>query len=344
MFAPKLSNSSTKPAIGSLRLAHVRSALAAGRHGPAGRVQSRASWDFRKVPLLPQDRRCSLRANSSYSEASRPIAIQPKLAVGAVDDPLEREADHVADQVMRMPDPDVSVATTRPQISRKCAACEEEDKHSVQPKRAGPSAEGIDDAPGIVHKVLRTPGQPLDTASRVFFESRFGYDFGRVRIHSDAQSARSAESIGALAYTTANHIVFGASRSPRHLSNYALLAHELAHVVQQGGAAPRGTIAGDAAAHATSPVAAGGSTVHRQADGALSDLNMPAFPCDRGSGVELCNTTSDSGSAPNFTQCLQTGKDVIDDCKGRQEDCLAKSKCAFCGCVGEKYCRCTGIV
>jgi hypothetical protein len=53
--------------------------------------------------------------------------------------------------------------------------------------------------------VLRSPGQPLDTASRTFFESRFGYDFGRVRVHADTQAARAARVIGALAYNGELH-------------------------------------------------------------------------------------------------------------------------------------------
>ena len=64
-------------------------------------------------------------------------------------------------------------------------------------------------------------------------EARFGYDFGRVRIHADAQADASARAVGAHAYTVGDHIVFAAGRSPRG----PLLAHELAHVVQQRGAA-----------------------------------------------------------------------------------------------------------
>ena len=83
----------------------------------------RLAWDFGKIPLFPPDQ-------TSRSQASYPLPgiIQPKLVVGAVNDPLEHEADRVADEVMRMPDPDVSVAAAPPQVSRKCAACDEEGK------------------------------------------------------------------------------------------------------------------------------------------------------------------------------------------------------------------------
>jgi hypothetical protein len=92
--------------------------------------------------------------------------------------------------------------------------------------------------PAIVHEVLGAPGQPLDAASRSYFEPRFGHDFSQVRLHTDAKAAESARAVNALAYTVGKHVVFGAgqfggaSRSARHL-----LAHELAHTVQQQDAA-----------------------------------------------------------------------------------------------------------
>lgn len=72
--------------------------------------------------------------------------------------------------------------------------------------------------------LVRTPGRPLDTRTRALFEGRFGHDFSNVRVHADADAARS---IGASAFTTGEHIVFGGRASQ------ARLAHELAHVVQQ---------------------------------------------------------------------------------------------------------------
>src|ERR1043165_2400398 len=81
----------------------------------------------------------------------------------------------------------------------------------------------------------RGSGQPLDSDTRVFMESRFGHDFSRVRVHTDRDAAQSAESIGASAYTVGSDIVFGAGAFNRQR-----LAHELTHVVQQGraGASP----------------------------------------------------------------------------------------------------------
>lgn len=90
--------------------------------------------------------------------------------------------------------------------------------------------------PSIVREVLGTPGQPLDTRSRAFFEPRFGHDFSHVRMHTGAKAAASARAVNALAYTVGPNVVMGAGQlrldtaADRHV-----LAHELSHVVQQRG-------------------------------------------------------------------------------------------------------------
>jgi hypothetical protein len=88
--------------------------------------------------------------------------------------------------------------------------------------------------PEIVHDVLRSPGQPLARATRTFFESRFGHDLSHVRVHTDAAAGRSADSIGASAYSSGNEIVFGTGHYETTTgSGRILLAHELIHVLQQ---------------------------------------------------------------------------------------------------------------
>ena len=105
-------------------------------------------------------------------------------------------------------------------------------------RNTNPGTRNDSAVPSIVHEVLRSPGQPLEAATRGFMESRFGHDFGSVRIHNDAAAARSAEAVGALAYTVGQDIVFGGGQyAPRNTPGRALLAHELAHVVQQRSAA-----------------------------------------------------------------------------------------------------------
>jgi Domain of unknown function (DUF4157) len=105
---------------------------------------------------------------------------------------------------------------------------------------------GIHGIPTIVRDVLRSPGQPLDTTARGFFEPRFGHDFSQVRIHTDQRAAESARSVGADAYAVGRDLVFGDRQfSPRSVAGRKLLAHELAHVVQQTAtpAAPNGRFA-----------------------------------------------------------------------------------------------------
>lgn len=90
------------------------------------------------------------------------------------------------------------------------------------------------EAPGVVHQVLRSPGQPLDAGSRAYFEPRFGYDFSKVRIHADVQASESARAIDALAFTVGHHVVFGTGLYGHETdAKRKLLAHELAHTVQQ---------------------------------------------------------------------------------------------------------------
>src|SRR5215218_3364477 len=88
--------------------------------------------------------------------------------------------------------------------------------------------------PSIVHDVLRSPGQPLDFNTRNFMEPRFGHDFSRVRVHTDAKAAESARAVNALAYTVGHDMAFGAGQYvPETSEGRRLVAHELAHVVQQ---------------------------------------------------------------------------------------------------------------
>jgi Domain of unknown function (DUF4157) len=125
-----------------------------------------------------------------------------------------------AGPTMRMPEP---------QLLRGCA------------RRAGGATRHIEQAgspvPAIARDVLRSPGRPLDAASRAFFEPRFGHDFSQVRVHTDAKAAESARAVNALAYTVGRDVVFGHGQfAPHSVAGQRLLAHELAHTVQQRGA------------------------------------------------------------------------------------------------------------
>jgi len=95
----------------------------------------------------------------------------------------------------------------------------------------------------IVKETLRSPGQPLDLPTRTFMESGLGHDFTQVRVHTDEKASLSARAINALAYTVGSHIAVRNDKYAPHTPvGRSLLAHELAHVVQQskgqGGSEP----------------------------------------------------------------------------------------------------------
>jgi len=123
-------------------------------------------------------------------------------------------------------------------VQRKCTGCEKEEKEKVQRKEnsaSGQTSEAGSAAPSIVSSVLSSgEGRPLDAGTRKFMESRFGQDFGQVRIHTDGRAAESASAIQARAYTSGRDVVFGEGEyQPSSESGRRLLAHELAHVGQQ---------------------------------------------------------------------------------------------------------------
>jgi len=160
--------------------------------------------------------------------AARPGALRPSqvpisaggrrpsapLIITPVDDAGEREADRAADEVMRG-------APAQPVPVRSLPAV---------------SAAGTT-APGEVDEVLAGSGRPLYAGIRTFMESRFARDLRHVRVHDDAAAAASARSLDAVAYTAGYHIVSAVPVSGQSPRGRRLLAHELAHVVQQDAAA-----------------------------------------------------------------------------------------------------------
>lgn len=156
----------------------------------------------------------------------KPMAVAPsnllqrsreRHAGDAAADPLEQEADRIADQVT--------------QVSRKCDVCAAAGEQRLHRKASGTVPEA---APAIVREPLHSPGAPLDAASRAFFEARFGQDFSRVRVHTDARAAESARAVNARAYAVGQEIVFGAREfAPSTPAGKRLIAHELTHTLQQ---------------------------------------------------------------------------------------------------------------
>jgi hypothetical protein len=193
---------------------------------PAARSSARAPrWS--PVPAMPQlQRKCACGTHapgggSCGKCADKKEGLQRKLAIGASNDPLEAEADRIADRVLAAPSRD-EISHATPRIQR----------FAPQP---GAQAE---EAPASVHQAIGAPGRPLEAPLRHDMETRFGHDFSQVRVHSGGTAAQSARDVHARAYTVGNDIVFGAGQfAPSNADGMRLLAHELTHVVQQGGAA-----------------------------------------------------------------------------------------------------------
>ncbi len=197
--------------------------------------------------------------------------LQPKLVVGAPDDKYEQEAERVAEQVMRMPEP---------RIQRVCPECEEElqrepreeEEEEEETLQTKPLAEQITPlvqrqsepmeeeeeeeeeeetlqtkttsgqpptvSPSLQNRItaLQGGGKPLPHSERAFFEPRFGADFSQVRVHTDSQAAETARAVNARAFTLGRDIVFGTGQyQPSASEGRQLLAHELTHFIQQGG-------------------------------------------------------------------------------------------------------------
>jgi uncharacterized protein DUF4157 len=133
-----------------------------------------------------------------------------RIALRPPGDAYEREANRVTTQILR-------------------------NRASVRERRpSDPHASG-ETAPPIVERAVGSSGRPLDRATRSFMESRLGADLADVRVHTDSEAAESARAVRSLAYTVGRDVVFAAGAyAPTTLDGRLLLAHELAHVVQQG--------------------------------------------------------------------------------------------------------------
>jgi hypothetical protein len=228
-----------------------------------GRETAR-SWNFSKIPVFSSGGADRFQKPPLFPARRLPGPIQAKLRIGAINDPLEHEADRVADQVLRLPAPELSVAAAPGGVLRRKCACGDQlgageecaecgkAKNSLQRKAdhaalhiqrfTGQPTGEMGPAPASVDEALASPGRPLEPALRQDMEQRFGHDFSRVRVHLDSRAAASAREVGALAYTVGRDVVFAQGQfAPHSQEGRRLLAHELTHTVQQGAGGPATT-------------------------------------------------------------------------------------------------------
>jgi Domain of unknown function (DUF4157) len=218
--------------------------------GPIPASPIRASRQARNAHSRLESMQSSL-GNQGMLKLISGGVLQRKLTINQPGDAYEQEADRVAETVMRTPSPPATrarVTATGPAAglqrcscgksaggSEQCEECKTQSMHRKE-NVVGSQATGSSGAlaPSIVHDVLRSPGRPLDAATRSFMEPRFGRDLSGVRIHTDPRAAESARAVNALAYTVGEHIAFDSAQDS--LESYAgkqTLAHELAHVIHQ---------------------------------------------------------------------------------------------------------------
>jgi hypothetical protein len=245
---------------------------------------------FTAAPSNLLQRKCACGGKSGVSggcsacaakklTGNKPPLLQPKLKISQPNDKYEQEADRVADQVMRMPEPKVQrqigpdeqdeddeilqmkplstqitplvqretipeeedeeeeIALQRQTLTEETEEEEDEDEEEIlQTKGVGAQAPTItSSAETALQSVHQGGGQPLDPATRAFMEARFGYDFRRVRIHTDSRAAAAAQTVKARAFTVGHHILFGPGQhAPLTNKGRCLMAHELTHTIQQG--------------------------------------------------------------------------------------------------------------
>ena len=199
--------------------------------------------------------------------------------------------------------------------------------------------------PQAVHDVLGSPGRPLEPATRNWVEPRFGSDFSNVRVHDDSHAAESARAVGALAYTVGSHVVFDTHQyAPDTPAGRHLLAHELAHTLQDPGAGglhaslaigqpgDASEIAADLAADAVtrgervSVSPTGGRVVRRQMRGCAASAgdspDVRKVHCPDGSDYRVTMTATDGPPVPGFHGSVKPGASLkeiwldISLCKG----------------------------
>ncbi len=184
-------------------------------------------------------------AVATSSHADGLPRIQAKLTISQPGDPYEQEADRVADQVTRMPEPTGQRTCAACGVGGgpcpKCEASQGSMLHRKADAASGSSASS--DAVGLISHL--GPGEPLDPSTRAFFEPRFGHDFSHVCVHDGDHAVGSAKSINASAYTLGHNVVFGVGRyASESGKGRRLLVYELAHLIQQ-----RGVIGGGISAY-----------------------------------------------------------------------------------------------
>jgi hypothetical protein len=189
---------------------------------PPGRCE-----DVAGPPVVQRTCSCGL---DSMSDEGEEVRRSPGLSLSAVTGSVVARMIRPRDMVDSLPDEEIP------------GAVEQTDEEAAQPEPiaraaadgAGPQPVGTSGLAKAIDDACRDGGQPLSRETRQFMGPRFGYDFGGVRIHIDSTAGALARQVQARAFATGNHVFFAPSEfQPERIEGKRLLAHELAHVVQQ---------------------------------------------------------------------------------------------------------------
>jgi hypothetical protein len=215
------------------------------------------SWDFSKISIFPPDSTNQSQARSPHSTPPLPGAIQAKLSVGPVSDPLEREADRVADQVMGKVMPARPVLQTNAGVSGiqrqeadQTTAADQMladnnpltaqieqllSQDGIQRNSAGGGDHGTDGIESLLSST-KGSGQPIPSPSRAEMEGAFGADFSGIRLHTNNRAVQMNRQLNSYAFTHGQDIYFNEGAfDPSTREGKHLLAHELTHTLQQSG-------------------------------------------------------------------------------------------------------------
>ena len=174
--------------------------------------------------------------------------VQAKVVVNPPDDQCEREADRVADAVTRASAPSIrrqvdeeELAVAKEAFTIQCQGEakpeEDEEVELAHTTIVGEQATVVSEDLEAGIDAARGGGQSLPDSVRNFVEPQLGHDFGQVHIHIDDEANKLSQQLGAKAFTTGSDVFFrDGAYQPGSDSGLGLIAHELAHVVQQGAA------------------------------------------------------------------------------------------------------------
>jgi outer membrane protein OmpA-like peptidoglycan-associated protein len=249
-----------------------------------------------------------------HQPPARPVAASPQHPIGQARAVAPADASripvHPGEQPVR------PLSRTVPSMLQRCGGapcpsggCDHDDERTVQRQAADPAPGAASTGfPAAVDEVSSAPGQELPVAVRQLMEPRFGHDFRDVRVHTDAAAARAARAVSARAYTLGRDVVFGDGQfGPDSAAGQRLIAHELAHVIQQR------TGGGRLAAQPLT-VSNPADPAEQEADRAAGEALGPATsggpgPADPAAGTQApqalrpaaCQIVADSGAPAGLT-------------------------------------------